>query len=341
MDKRIRKFLLSPSILVLMAVLTTQCTTTDPESLTISTEPIPVRVGSTTSEMSSMTLIAYEEGYFADEGLDVDMTIHSYGRLNLDAVIQDELDIGGTMTTPFVFEAAQSDDIRIIASVYTRVNLIDGIGRIDRGITMDPHSLIGKKVATILGTAAHYNLDAWLLNHGMTLAQLDIVDMPILEGITALENGEVDAVYYGFPFTTLAYNSLGDNAIDFTDEKTIRNSLVYVAKADFIEENPEAIEAFLSALFRAQNTYSTTPDVALSAYSKFQSDNAILIADIYYDLDYQITLDQPLLTELEYQTIWFQEKGYLEQSPIPYYQDLIYLDAMLKVKPSAVSIIVE
>ena len=53
--------------------------------------PVPVSVGTTTSEVNSLILIAEEQGYFADNGLSVNHKIYSSGVAALDGMFNKEV----------------------------------------------------------------------------------------------------------------------------------------------------------------------------------------------------------------------------------------------------------
>ncbi|TCJ22699.1 ABC transporter substrate-binding protein [Nocardioides jejuensis] len=69
------------------------------------------------------------------------------------------------------------------------------------GLTKDPHSFIGKKVAVnTLGANAEAVLDTWFAKGGLTQAQIKkvtLVPLPPLNTAQALKNGQVDAAYVG------------------------------------------------------------------------------------------------------------------------------------------------
>lgn len=69
------------------------------------------------------------------------------------------------------------------------------------GLTQDPHSFIGKKVAVnTLGANAEAILDTWFEKGGLSPAEIKkvtLVPLPPLNTVAALKEGQVDAAYIG------------------------------------------------------------------------------------------------------------------------------------------------
>ena len=324
-------------IAIVLSGLIIQCSS--PINTDYDLQGFQLRVGTVPAIVEGLNHTAYEEGLYDELGLDVSMTVNPDGRSNLLQVLSGELDIGGTMATPTIYQAINGEEFKIIAKVQYQFPIHDGVGRIDRGITKDPQSLVGKTVATLLGTSAHYHFDSWLLYNGLDIAQLNIVDIPAPEGLEALENGEVDAMFYWFPFNAMASQSLGDNAVNFFGEDLVPSSWVYVARTDFIEENPEVIEAFLFALLEAKQVYDNELDASASAHSIYSGVEESILLPAFQQMKYDLVLDQALLSDMEYQTEWFQQEGYFEIDEVPYYPDFIYPDALMKLAPANITIL--
>ena len=68
----------------------------------------------------------------------------------------------------------------------------------DAGLTDDPHTFIGKKVAVNTLRANAEAVDTWFAQGGLTQDQIDqvtLVPLPPLNTLQALDRGQVDAAY--------------------------------------------------------------------------------------------------------------------------------------------------
>lgn len=338
MKKQAMKLFSRFILMVLIPLLSTQCAAQEPEQ-SYPFEEFALRVGTVPAIVEGLTHTAYEEGLFEAEELNVTLTVNPDGRSNLLQVLSGELDIGGTMATPTIYQAINGEDFKIIAKVQYQYPIHDGIGLKDHGITEDPRSIIGKKVALLLGTSAHYHFDSWLLFNDIKVSDLDIVDLTAPDGLIAFENGEVDAMFYWFPFNEMARQSAGDNAVNFFGEDLVPSSWVYVARTKFIEENPEVITAFLVSILQAKEVYDNDIDIAISAHAIYSGIDESILLPAFQQMKYDLVLDQALLSDMEYQTEWFQQEGYFEIDEVPYYPDFIFPDALKKLAPANVTIL--
>ncbi len=88
----------------------------------------------------------------------------------------------------------------VIASYGTNEDTGSGVVALpDSGLTEDPHSFIGKKVAVnTLGANAEAVLDTWFAKGGLSQEEIDqitLVPLPPLNTLQALKEGQVDAAY--------------------------------------------------------------------------------------------------------------------------------------------------
>jgi NitT/TauT family transport system substrate-binding protein len=301
-------------------------------------EPVTLRLGNTYAITEALVHIAREEEFFTQHGLDIELAINETGAQNLTAILQGDIDIGGAMTTPLVQQAMLRDDFAIIAKVHFSEPFHYGVGRKDSGITSDPRSIIGKRIACVTGTSSHFNFDSWLLFDDISTDQFELIDINPSEALTAIQSGDIDGMFYWFPFNAMAEQALGDNAVVFMEKNFVPNSWVYVARKEYIQENPEVIERFVAALAQAEQFYDQQPQIALADHNQYTDLPADIIEPLFAKMNFKLVLDQALLLDLEYQTEWMVLKGYIEDTPLPNYLDFIYTDGLQEVKPAAVTI---
>jgi NitT/TauT family transport system substrate-binding protein len=161
------------------------------------------------------------------------------------------------------------------------------------------------------------------------------------EALQALVDGEIDAMFYWFPFNEMARQELGDNAANYFGIDLVPSSWVYVARTDYIEQHPEVIEKFLNAIIQAEGFYRENPEMAFANYAKYSGIEESLAASTFSAMNYQVILDQSLILDMEYQAEWFSANGYTSIEEFPNFLEFIYVDALMTVKPAAVKIIME
>ncbi|MGM0521633.1 MAG: ABC transporter substrate-binding protein [Pseudomonadota bacterium] len=218
---------------------------------------------------SAPFLMAVERGYFAEEGLDVQIDSGSGSAGAINRVASGAYEMGFGDLNALIEFLAENPDGPGITGVYS---VYDGtpaavFARKDSGIET-PADLAGK---TIAAPTFDTGYRAW----GIFAAANDLdpdavewqnVDPTLRE--TLLTRGDVDAIT-GFYFTSLL--NLEERGMS-QDELTIMPFPEYgvplygnaiIASESFAEENPEAVRGFLRAFNRALGETLDDPDAAI------------------------------------------------------------------------------
>ncbi len=161
----------------------------------------PIRIGWVNALANAPALIADKKGYFAEEGLKVELTSFGDGPVVQQALAAGELDIAYIGAPPVFQWYARGLNSRILAKVnYGQAALLTNA---NSGIT-SLAGLRGKKVAGVAkGSGMDVLLRGYVLKEAAKLEperDLDIVAMPVGNMNAALERGLVDAAFTWEPF---------------------------------------------------------------------------------------------------------------------------------------------
>ena len=96
--------------------------------------------------------VAYEKGYFAKEGLQVNLVPLSSGRLALDALLGGKAEIAMVAETPLALAAFQQKGFGIICTVTRSPHKL--VTR--KAIINSPQDIKGKRVAALAGSAGAF-----------------------------------------------------------------------------------------------------------------------------------------------------------------------------------------
>ncbi|GAB2622424.1 ABC transporter substrate-binding protein [Pseudactinotalea suaedae] len=118
---------------------------------------------------------------------------------------------------------------------------------------------------------------------------IDYIQVPPDAGLAALTSGAIDAWYTWDPFYAQAQlEDLADVVVDGTD--FFLNPIVIVAREDYIEENPEAVQAFLTG-YDASVTWVNENPADAAAYMAEATGMSPEAADITIERrDYALTI---------------------------------------------------
>jgi NitT/TauT family transport system substrate-binding protein len=226
--------------------------------------------------------VAQEQGFFKQEGLEVDLVEFVNSADGLHAVVSNKLDIGAFGTTAPLVHYARGADLKIIG----------GIMGEDAAIIVKPENapgirsiadLKGKKIATIRLATGDAVLRGSLTDAGIawkTDTQIfELKNPPAV--IEAVKSGQVDAGVVWGPHDIRAERQGLEVVIRSGALQPGHPCCRLVVKSDKLN-NPVTLERFLRAILRAEQFASTHRTETIDAIQKYvKLDRDILEAGYY------------------------------------------------------------
>lgn len=299
-----------------------------------------IALGADLSLLPAMVWIAERNGYFQVEGLDIDIKGFDSGKSAMRAMLDEGagLDIVTVAQTPFVLNSFRRDDYAMISVMVFSNNDVKVVGRKDRGIEIRS-DLRGKKVGVTKGSTGHYFISLFLTTYGLSLSDVELVDLKATELPGALADGKVDVISAWEPHIQKAKKLLGKNASVFLEPDIFREDFYFVVKKDFIRNHPETLKRFLKAMKRAEAFIDSNSEDAMTIASERLAIDRELVASVWTDYSYRLLLDQSILVSLENEARWAIKNRLTNKTKVPNYLNFIHQDALKEVKPETVTII--
>lgn len=198
-----------------------------------------------------------EQGYFADEGLDVSMEVGQGGAALAPAVLEDEYQFAIGEYISLMLAGENNVGIQAVS------NLTNGADAPDQGINAllaAPDSgiegiddLAGKTIAVNgLGGVEELAIRAILDEHGVDDSDVDFTEIDFPDMNAAVETGDVDVAAQPEPFVTLGERAGLVNVLDpfYEALPSLPLGLVF-ASEEWLRDNPDVAEAFNRALRRS------------------------------------------------------------------------------------------
>ena len=231
---------------------------------------------------------AIEQGYFEEEGITVNLTEFQDGPTIIAAMESGSIDAG------YIGQGAHTLCIKGQATIFALSHISNGDALIGgEGITK-VEDLKGKKVAYSSGTSSQDILVNSLESAGMTMDDIEAVDMDASAIVTAMLSGGVDAAATWSPNSLKILEEV-PNATKLTDNLTFSDKTVslasWICMPDYAEENKDVLVRFTRALFKAMD-YAAT---------EHQEETAALVAK-------QIASDQETVYEQHGDAEWLTGK---------------------------------
>lgn len=236
-------------------------------------------------------LVAYDQGFFKAEGLEVKMVEEdSYGKM-LNDLVAGKIDFSGDIALIDVVEkVSKGEGLKIISAVdYS--NGADGI--VAKKEIINISELKGKKVAVEKGTLGEYLLYDALKKNNLTLLDVQDVNMTAQEAVQAFIRGEVDAaVTYEPDYTQAVKDGNGWRIYTSADSPGLITD-VTTFKSDFVAKNPAKISAVVKSYFKAVDFIAANPDKAYEIGAKYFKIKASEFKEQYTGVK-QMTLEDNL-----------------------------------------------
>lgn len=177
------------------------------------------------------------EEAFKAEGTKIEWRVINSGAVQGQAMASGDLDFSAVMNTASLLMAAGAGNpIAVATGVAHPKEIFAIVGK--PGEQLSVKDLKGRKVAGPKGTVLHQLLVAALLKEGMTIKDVEFVNMDPAAAMTAVLSGKVDAGLVAANLIIKA-NEAGAKTIT-TCEGYVEPNLVMTVRKDFVKEYPEA-----------------------------------------------------------------------------------------------------
>lgn len=293
---------------------------------------------SATSLLPSLVHIAKENGYFLEEGIDVEIKGYPTGKAALAATFNGEVDMATVADTPIVTNSFERNDFAVLVTILDSAQHAKALARKDSNINT-PQDLVGKKVATTIGTTAHFFMVTFFTSNGIDTSDVEVVNLKPGEMVEAITSGDVDAIFAWEPNILKSQKSLGDNAIVLPSRVGYEATFNLVAMNKFIEDHPESIRKIIKALAKAEEFTKDNREESIDIIASRLGADREDIDKLWDGYRFRLSLSQTLIMTLEDEARWAIRDNLTDKTEVPNYLDYIHLDALEEVKPEAISII--
>lgn len=311
-----------------------------------STELTPLRISTSTYLGSAPIFVADDRGFFREEGLEIALDINQMGVESLRKLFDGDVDIASMAELPLVYSlfdkqkytAQDRGDFLIFGDLVLTTNVSKILVRNDRGISR-PEDLRGKTIAIPQNTSVDFLFDLFLVTHKMVPSDIRIVNLDVSSQVEAIVDGDVDAIFTWQPHVQLALNRLGDKGALLPLDLFYHNAWLVVTMRDYAEKHPDVLEKFLHALVKAEDFLHKNPQEAISIHARYTGVDRDIIAAVWPDVEFYLSLSEALLTTMEDEARWLIRNGWTSEEKVPNLLEYFDFEPIKKAKPEALMVI--
>ncbi|HZR99284.1 MAG TPA: ABC transporter substrate-binding protein [Chloroflexota bacterium] len=291
-------------------------------------EPRKLRVGVSQNVTIAPLAMAIEKGYIRDAGLELDLLPLTGGSEMVAPLSTGELDVAIGGISASLFNAlARGIDAKIVSD-FSRMSRGHGFGAYVGRNGVDLPNIEanrGKRVGfNNPGAPCHYMVGKMLESAGLTVADVQVVNMPFQTIPGAMAKQEIDAACAAEPWVANTIKA-GDAHLVLTFDEIVPDMEVSVVliSSQLASERP-VVERFLAALLKgAELGRQQTPEVmeVVSNYTKL--DVGVLKDTIWTDMSRDGTVNEASMKD---QLDFFRRAGLMQgQVDLDHFIDMSYL----------------
>lgn len=245
-------------------------------------------------------IVAKEKGWFAEAGFkNVEFKTFASGNLAGEALLADQIQLWTPGNLPPVSMAHNGIPVVILGTNAVSHGLEKIVVRKDAGVE-NPEDLYKTKLGLLVSSTSGALLANVAKHYGLDATRVQTVNLAPPEAMAAMANNEIQGIVFWEPFPYRAVKEQGAKIVH-TGTKSFfaknngeevlvsSNRTVWVASQDWVRSNPNATNALVKVLLKAQ-AYVADPankDEVLKIYSDFQKQplemNQALIGDYTFD----------------------------------------------------------
>ncbi|WP_301861246.1 aliphatic sulfonate ABC transporter substrate-binding protein [uncultured Megasphaera sp.] len=223
-----------------------------------------LRIAAQPYPLYTSVYVAHNLGYIDEElskvGAKATWTEFKSGPLVNEAVAANEADLGFMADLPAIIAKSQGHDISIVSNIAYGEKALAVLVPSSSSVT-SVADLKGKKVAYAKGSYAQHLLAQLLEKEGLTLDDVQTVNLNAAEQVTALTTNEVDAIVIWEQYIT-KLTSAGQARVLADGTGIKRGNMINYFVTSYADKHPLVVLAYLRALNRANELIKSDPDKA-------------------------------------------------------------------------------
>ncbi len=286
--------------------------------------------------LSLPIFVADEQGFFDDEGLDVQLHPIKGGHLAMQAVLEGRADVGTASGSVLMFNSLRRDDF-VSLGYFVRSPTDLSIIACNK-TSLAPEAWQGKTIGVVKGSSSEYLMHIWLLRHGIDPQSVTFIDLQPDAMPDALAKHQVEVVSIWEPAAFTIRQQVADSTV-------LPSSGLHTLTFHLISQRETAktragdMQALLRAIDQAEAFIRQHPQRAQIILRDSLEADWAFIDSIWPRYDYQLGLDQALISSLENQARWSIENGLTDLKQVPNYLHFIDSQPLRAVRSNAVTLI--
>jgi ABC-type nitrate/sulfonate/bicarbonate transport system substrate-binding protein len=187
--------------------------------------------------------IGIDKGIFKDLGLEIEMTRFNSGPAQFAAIKSGAIDVAEMSSMTFLIGVSQGIDAKVF-SLFADLSLQNILVAQSNSGIKTAKDLKGKKITAVQGSSAYYGLMTYLSKNGLTLKDIEFLNMDGGAITPAFLKKDVDAAWHWAPWC-IKMMEAGGVAVTNNKELGALGYQVVLGRSDWMKSNQEAAKLFI------------------------------------------------------------------------------------------------
>jgi len=286
------------------------------------------------SPISGIAIVAQEKGMFEKNGLTITQSNFTSGKQALNAVLGGGAQIATTAEAPTTAAAMSKQPIAFLARMeYSDLKTLTATGA-EIGTAED---LKGKRVAFTAGSGSEVYTMALLAKAGLSKSDVKLVNLRPQDMLPALVSGSIDAYNTWEPHISNGAKTLAAEATQLDTSGVYSETFNIVVMQDYLKENPELINTFLTTLIESEAWMKANPEEAIEVVATAVGMPVDDLAAIWDDYVFEVVLDQRQVDVLTAHAQWRLDSGnHPDGATMPDFSEVIFPEPLRSIDPARV-----
>jgi ABC-type nitrate/sulfonate/bicarbonate transport system substrate-binding protein len=295
-----------------------------------------ITIGLPALEQNALIYVADQQGFFRENGLQVNIQDHDSGVTAIQGLSEGKVDLAVAAEFPVVRALIQKHPLSILASSDKFENDYL-LGRKDRGIEKAP-DLKGRRIGVMLGSINEFYLARFLELNGIALSEVTLVDLKPAQFVDAIAGGKVDALIAWQPYIDQVLETQPDLVLwPAQNDQAVYGLLV--GREEWLASHGKTVERFLRALVQAERYSLSSTSQAREIVQERLGYDRTYVAKVWPQHQFSLALDFSMIIAMNDEAHWLIDQDPSAEKEIPNFLDFIYIDGLTKINPDAVNII--
>ncbi len=190
-----------------------------------------------------------------------------------------------------------------------------------------PKDLVGKRVATTMGSTGHNLIKKFLNSGGVELNEVELVDATTADMPYMLRKKQVDAVALWEPNVTRIVGSGVGRVIGVGSDCGLAGTNTIVGRKEFCEANPKIVSIVLEQYKRAADSLDEVPEAVWKKVARYLSLDENQVRELLPKYNYTVAISQGDIDALNDTIHFLSEIGAIEAYDISAYCNDTYFKA--------------